>query len=99
MMTLPAHRTKHIPSLPYPHLGLSFQLTQSDDGRSNGTALWLGAQILSAYLACHYKLPAQTQRRPRAVELGSGVGLTAYVRHLSNQPPLIHVHASCVHAR
>lgn len=80
---LPAHQTKHIPTLSYPHLGHTFHLTQSDDGHSNGTALWLGAQILSLYLAYHLKLPAHQQRRPRAVELGSGVGLTACVCRLS----------------
>ena len=72
---LPAHRTKHIPSLAYP----PFVLAQSDDGHSNGTALWLGAQILSPYLVCRLKPPLPQQRRPRAVELGSGVGLTACV--------------------
>lgn len=75
----PAHQTKHLPSLAHPILGHTFHLTQSDDGHSNGTALWLGAQILSLYLP---KLPVPKQRRPRAVELGSGVGLTAYVCRL-----------------
>ncbi|KAF8557239.1 hypothetical protein OG21DRAFT_1475539 [Imleria badia] len=76
--TLPAHQTKHLPSLEYPFLDHTFHIAQSDDGRSNGTALWLGAQILSHYLAYQLKLPS-LQSRPRAVELGSGVGLTALV--------------------
>ncbi|KAG9318784.1 hypothetical protein JVU11DRAFT_884 [Chiua virens] len=78
-MTLPAHNTKHIRSLKYTHLSQTFHLTQSDDGRSNGTALWLGGQILSLYLAYHLKPTAHKQPRPRAIELGSGVGLTALV--------------------
>ncbi|KAH0827085.1 hypothetical protein J3R83DRAFT_4771 [Lanmaoa asiatica] len=85
---LPAHHTKHISSLTYPHLAHIFHLSQSDDGRSNGTALWLGAQILSLYLVYHLKPPLHQQRRPRAVELGSGVGLTAYVCHLPAQSPI-----------
>lgn len=79
---LPAHQTKHIPILTYPHPHHTFHLSQSDDGHSNGTALWLGAQILSLYLAHHLKRPQPQQRRPRAVELGSGVGLTACVCRL-----------------
>lgn len=49
---LPAHHTKHLPLLVYPIPdNLTLHLAQSDDGESNGTALWLGAQILSAFLA------------------------------------------------
>ena len=83
---LPAHETKHIPALKYTLLGHTFHLAQSDDGRSNGTALWLGAQVLSLYLVCHLKPPLPGHRRPRAVELGSGVGLTACVCRPSMTP-------------
>ena len=48
---LPAHQTKHIQTLQYPFLTHTFHLSQLADGRDNGTALWLGAQCLSAYLA------------------------------------------------
>lgn len=48
---LPAHDTKHVPLLTYPFRDdIIFTLSQSDDGANNGTALWLGSQILSAFL-------------------------------------------------
>ena len=57
---------------------------EHDNGLANGTALWLGAQCLSIYLAQLYgtkhRIPSQQQqRRPRVIELGSGIGLSAYV--------------------
>ncbi|KII89216.1 hypothetical protein PLICRDRAFT_40849 [Plicaturopsis crispa FD-325 SS-3] len=76
---LPAFQTKHIHLLEYPFLNHSFLLAQQDDGGSNGTALWLGAQCLSLYLADvlrkHRATPSSP--RPRLVELGSGIGLSA----------------------
>ncbi|KAI6045383.1 hypothetical protein EDC04DRAFT_2921621 [Pisolithus marmoratus] len=75
---LPAHQTKHLPTLTYPFIDSVFHLTQSSDGTSNGTALWLGAQLLSAYLAAVVRSKSVScKTRPRAVELGSGIGLTA----------------------
>ncbi|KAH7889294.1 hypothetical protein F5I97DRAFT_499636 [Phlebopus sp. FC_14] len=79
---LPAHHTKHLTTLAYPFNGHTFHLAQQDNGTSNGTALWLGSQVLSAYLANELKgtrsrVAVGQQRRPRAVELGSGIGLTA----------------------
>ena len=83
MPVRPAHETKHIPELEYPFLASSFRLAQLDNGVSNGTALWLGAQCLSIYLAHLYgtkhRAPTQQARRPRVIELGSGIGLSAYV--------------------
>ncbi|KAF9227545.1 hypothetical protein BS17DRAFT_793242 [Gyrodon lividus] len=81
---LPAHHTKHLPTLTHTFNGHTFHLNQKDDGISNGTALWLGGQVLSAYLAnepkgSRVRVPVGEQRRPRAVELGSGIGLTALV--------------------
>lgn len=78
-MLSPAHRTKHIPVLTYPFASSTFHLAQLDNGVSNGTALWLGAQCLSLYLAqVHSKhKPSQSVIPPRVVELGSGIGLTA----------------------
>lgn len=48
---LPAQDTKHIPLLCYQFRDQSFELIQSNDGGSSGTTLWLGGQILTAYLA------------------------------------------------
>ncbi|KIM49207.1 hypothetical protein M413DRAFT_15360 [Hebeloma cylindrosporum] len=75
----PAHLTKHIPLLSYPFASSVFLLAQLSDGVSNGTALWLGGQCLALYLAqFHAKFkPANSSRPPRAIELGSGIGLTA----------------------
>ncbi|EEB96616.1 hypothetical protein MPER_04220, partial [Moniliophthora perniciosa FA553] len=72
--TLPATFTKHLSVLDY-HFSstVSFQLAQLDNGISNGTALWLGAQCLSAYVA-HFVKPGST-----VIELGSGIGLTSLV--------------------
>jgi hypothetical protein len=81
IMTLPAHNTKHIPSLDYHFLSHSFLLLQHQDGTSTGTALWLGAQCLSAYLATIHIHSRHT--RPRVLELGSGIGLAAFVLSFS----------------
>ncbi|KAG5653971.1 hypothetical protein H0H81_008839 [Sphagnurus paluster] len=76
-MLSPAHNTKHVALLPAPFHASSFLLAQRDDGVSNGTALWLGAQCMAHFLAT---LPVSA----RLVELGSGIGYTAYaVSHLS----------------
>lgn len=75
-MALPAHSTKHIPLLSHSFHGSEFQLAQRSDGVSNGTALWLGGQIVSHYLAQHHQRFSAISR-PRAIELGSGIGLTA----------------------
>ncbi|OCH95016.1 hypothetical protein OBBRIDRAFT_768598 [Obba rivulosa] len=82
MNPLPAHQTKHLSLLQYPFKDACFQLAQLDDGSTNGTALWLGAQCLSLYLAELYRNKAlhalsASGKNPRAVELGSGVGLSA----------------------
>ncbi|KAG0705929.1 hypothetical protein DFH29DRAFT_799266 [Suillus ampliporus] len=90
--TPPAHHTKHLPVLAYPFKNVAFHLVQKDDGASNGTALWLGAQVLSVYLATEFKgksrktvatgmsngtsVPYDTVRS-KAIELGSGIGLMA----------------------
>jgi hypothetical protein len=81
----PAHATKHLPHLICPFASSSFSLAQLADGVSNGTALWLSAQCLAMYLA--HNLPRSlnaNQRRPRALELGSGIGFTAWA-------PLLHL--------
>ncbi|KAF8969997.1 hypothetical protein BDZ97DRAFT_1915092 [Flammula alnicola] len=79
MSSQPAHRTKHIPLLHYPFASSTFALSQLSDGVSNGTALWLGGQCLAMYLLqMHNKFkPPNSTHRPRAIELGSGIGLTA----------------------
>jgi hypothetical protein len=79
----PAHETKAEAILQYPFLEKTFPLKQQDDGQSNGTGLWLGSQCLSVYLASiqpallkkHRK--GKSTHRPRAIELGSGLGLGA----------------------
>ncbi|KAF5358276.1 hypothetical protein D9756_001644 [Leucocoprinus leucothites] len=73
----PAHATKHLPILPYAFANSIFHLNQLQDGVSNGTALWLGGQCLAAYLAESHAKYSSQQRPPRAIELGSGIGLTA----------------------
>ncbi|KAG1877894.1 hypothetical protein DFJ58DRAFT_648214 [Suillus subalutaceus] len=88
----PAHHTKHLPVLAYPFNSVAFHLVQRDDGTSNGTALWLGAQVLSVYLSAEFKGKSRktietgtdnnasvlcNTARPKAVELGSGIGLMA----------------------
>lgn len=77
---LPAHQTKHLPTLAYPFSSSTFLLAQASDGLGNGTTLWLAAQVLSAYVLSHHKPCDTTPRpRPRVLELGSGIGLTACV--------------------
>lgn len=93
-ITQPAHHTKHLPVLAYPLNSVTFHLVQRDDGTSNGTALWLGAQVLSIYLSAEFKGKSRKiietgtdnnasdlcdTARPKAVELGSGIGLMACV--------------------
>ncbi|EDR14800.1 uncharacterized protein LACBIDRAFT_305911 [Laccaria bicolor S238N-H82] len=72
---LPSHNTKHLPLLRFPFVDSTFYLAQRDDGICNGTALWLSGQCLALYFA-EYHVPTYPPR-PRAIELGSGVGLTA----------------------
>lgn len=55
------------------------KITQApSDSRTTGSTLWLSSQILSCYLQTHYK--RQTSfRRPLALEVGAGVGLTSLI--------------------
>ncbi|KAI0797884.1 hypothetical protein C8Q75DRAFT_739968 [Abortiporus biennis] len=78
MSPLPAHYTKHLSQLQYPFRQSTFYLTQLDNGQTNGSALWLGAQCLSCYLADVLAKKSFTSR-PKAIELGSGIGLTSLV--------------------
>ncbi|KAI0636846.1 hypothetical protein C8Q77DRAFT_1071137 [Trametes polyzona] len=85
----PAHETKHISVLDYPFRAHRFHLAQRDNGATNGSALWLGAQCLSLYLTDQLKPQhsrphpspssgtSDAASRPRAIELGSGIGLSA----------------------
>jgi protein N-lysine methyltransferase METTL21D len=77
----PASETKHIQELAYEFHGQTFLLNQRDDhGITNGTTLWLGGQVLSYYLAFILETKANAgNSRKIAIELGSGIGLTAYV--------------------
>lgn len=83
---LPASETKHVQQLSYEFTGgRTFRLQQRDrHGLTNGTTLWLGGQVLSHYLASILdRGDAGTKenmgRRKRAIELGSGIGMTALV--------------------
>ncbi|KAF8758529.1 Lysine methyltransferase [Rhizoctonia solani] len=75
-MLEPAHTTKHLPFLHIPFREHVFVLAQADDGVSNGTTLWLGGQLLAAYIA---SLPIPPKSTARVIELGSGIGFTALV--------------------
>ncbi|KAH9819093.1 hypothetical protein DFH28DRAFT_957629 [Melampsora americana] len=88
---LPSHRTKHLKHLHYnlwPPVhrpsynsgqspSVQVLLLQNDTcGLSTGSTLWLGAQLLSAYLLSH--APSRTTRRSQrryAIEIGAGTGL------------------------
>ncbi|KAJ4488071.1 hypothetical protein J3R30DRAFT_3363496 [Lentinula aciculospora] len=81
----PAHATKHQSTLEYTFCPqLTFHLSQKDQSNDSsstgttGTTLWLGAQCLSAYVAQYHK-PSRNILNPRAIELGSGIGLSALV--------------------
>ncbi|CUA72267.1 hypothetical protein RSOLAG22IIIB_00932 [Rhizoctonia solani] len=74
-MLEPAQNTKHLPFLHISFREHVFVLAQTDDGTSNGTALWLAGQVLAAYMA---SLPPPTGGA-RVIELGSGIGFTALV--------------------
>jgi hypothetical protein len=85
---LPASETKHVQQLSYEFIGgRTFRLQQRDEhGLTNGTTLWLGGQVLSYYLASILdRGDAGTKdnmgRRKRAIELGSGIGMTALVNN------------------
>ncbi|RPD66269.1 hypothetical protein L226DRAFT_193464 [Lentinus tigrinus ALCF2SS1-7] len=83
MSLRPAHETKHIAIIDYPFREHVFYLAQRDNGATNGTGLWLGAQCLTLYLADLLKNKSPSSglsagvNRPRVIELGSGIGLSA----------------------
>lgn len=101
-VALPAHHTKHLKALEYPFNNTQFSLRQQDSGESNGTALWLGAQCLSLYLidVCSRRRPRRAlaningARRPRAIELGAGIGLSGSVIILCSTNGAMRKHAS-----
>jgi protein N-lysine methyltransferase METTL21D len=82
---LPAHHTKHVPVLDVRIGEHAFRLSQSDKGDTNGTALWLGGQLLSVYLLSLHatgkleRKQSADKGRLRAIELGSGIGLCGFV--------------------
>jgi hypothetical protein len=83
---LPAHYTKHVPELDVKIGGSTFRLNQSDKGDTNGTALWLGGQLLSVYLLSLHgakrlsRAKGSNEQRMRVIELGSGIGLCGFVK-------------------
>lgn len=80
----PASDTKHIPTLTV-DFGYNTRLHIQQDDQDNhnrepstGNTLWIGGQVLAAYIQQFH--PCKTHAPPqRVIELGSGVGLTAYV--------------------
>lgn len=78
-MALPAPETKNLPVLHHPLPGGSTALLNQrarDQGEgTTGTTLWLGAQVLSAFLAKHGTTSMDRDPKLRALELGAGVGL------------------------
>lgn len=78
MQMQPASDTKHIPTLTidFNHT-TRLHIQQDDQGLSTANTLWIGGQVLAAYIQqfhpCNKHGPPQ-----RVIELGSGVGLTAY---------------------
>lgn len=75
----PAFETKHEQQLEAHFNASTFVLAQSDNGVANGTTLWLAGQALALYFALALKPPAAAKPASNyyAVELGSGIGLTA----------------------
>ncbi|KAJ9114233.1 hypothetical protein QFC22_005685 [Naganishia vaughanmartiniae] len=92
--SLPASLTKHMDCLEHPlprqvsnraNVAQSVILQQrsshgTDTTETTGTTLWLGAQVLAAYLAETLTFaPTSAEPRRKAVELGGGVGFLAQV--------------------
>nr|GAT58735.1 predicted protein [Mycena chlorophos] len=67
---LPASDTKNNAVLV---LSSGISLVQCDDGVANGTGLWIGAQVLTAFLVSSGLVKSGL----RVIELGSGIGFTA----------------------
>lgn len=81
MQPLPAHQTKHLPSIDYSlPSGQVVQLKQaiSLENDSTGRTLWLGAQVLAVYL--NELLGATGNRRKTCIDLGSGTGASLFFR-------------------
>ncbi|KAJ3796726.1 hypothetical protein GGU11DRAFT_120917 [Lentinula aff. detonsa] len=81
----PAHETKNQSTLEISlSPQLTFHLSQKDQSNGSsstgttGTTLWLGSQCLSAYIAQYHK-PSRNSPDARAIELGSGIGLSSLV--------------------
>jgi len=84
---LPAYDSKDVPLLRLPlaltpHTTVTLELEQTDIFHgTTGTTLWLGGQVLSAYLLSLYGPSGSSSRSSskgtgRAIDLGSGIGLT-----------------------
>ncbi|RPB00848.1 hypothetical protein L873DRAFT_1827501 [Choiromyces venosus 120613-1] len=92
---LPAHLTKHLPTLYYPLPSTPYilTLTQSQSSSSStsseqttGTTLWLSSQLLSYHLLTLFPSSPSTPQRSRgvAIDLGAGIGLTSHtLSHLN----------------
>lgn len=74
----PASDTKHISTLTidFNHT-TRLHIQQDDRELSTANTLWIAGQVLAAYIQQFH--PCNRHRPPqRVIELGSGVGLTAY---------------------
>ncbi|KAH7107548.1 putative methyltransferase-domain-containing protein [Auriculariales sp. MPI-PUGE-AT-0066] len=89
----PAHKSKDVSSLVHTFAQSSFVLVQSNNGATNGTTLWLAGQALAFYFSANLKIP---KPGTIALELGSGIGLTALAvaclgfTVLATDIPLVH---------
>jgi hypothetical protein len=89
---LPAHQTKHFSVLEARIGKYTFRLNQSAKGDTNGTALWLGGQLLSAHLLELHaigKLIRKGDAKASAIELGSGIGLCGFVVRTAEPAPTL----------
>jgi predicted nicotinamide N-methyase len=79
MSILPAHATKNNPLLLYPvppPLTQTLHLTQNSlAATTTGATLWLGAQVLTAYLYTLYTPSSASTKL--ALDLGAGIGLAS----------------------
>lgn len=76
----PASDTKHIPTLTIDFNHTTRLFIQQDDRElSTADTLWIGGQVLAAYIQQYHPCSQHAHSPPqRVIELGSGVGLTAY---------------------
>ncbi|KAH8833822.1 hypothetical protein DL96DRAFT_1666836 [Flagelloscypha sp. PMI_526] len=65
----PAHETKHLSSLDISFANSRFIIEQTDNGISNGSALWLSGQVMACYLTQHLLAVASLGYKVLATDL------------------------------